>query len=335
MPELRGIPVAVDDGYAQVKIWSPKGEFVYATSVRSGESRIGSLDGVKSGGSYRTGDEIFSVSDSVAADATAYDGYHASPLNRVSVHHGLHMAGFGGKEVALFLGLPIREFYRSGETNKEASESKRRSFSVPVLPLHDALPVEIVRVRIFPQAVAAWVDAKFDANMRPQAGFESDAPMAVVDIGGRTTDVAVLLGKDIDHARTGTENVGMISVREMLEEELKRQFGIEQKLPVRHLDGAIRSGTIILWGEKHDVAENVKAARGAVAGKISRFVRRMLGDAADLSTVLFVGGGANFFEDLPQTFRNAKRATAPEFANARGIWKLGRNRDAMDLLNAK
>jgi Actin-like ATPase involved in cell division len=329
--------VAIDDGYAQIKVFgdNPDGgapvRHVFRTSVRSGRRGLTTMEG-KSTGSYHVAEgEDFTVSEEVAGENTQFDGFHTSPMNRALVYHGLSSAGYDGRDVGLITGLPVADYFVGEGTNDAKIEAKRANLLAGISRgVGSSDPMPVVRgVDVGCQAVAAWFDHVFDDNLELRA--DAAQSIAIVDIGGRTTDVAVVVGgRQIDHAQSGTENIGVLDVYKALRDLVRKEFDISDEIPLATLDKAVRNRTIRLWGDERPIDELVTKALADIEGKIRREVQRRIGSAAALGAVVVVGGGGALFQSVSQNFRNGKLTEDPEFANARGLWKVSRLRAARD-----
>lgn len=319
--------VAIDDGYAQTKLYgeAPDGSrtrFMMRSSARPGRFALMSLSGEGGIGSYGTEEgEEFTVSEEIEGENTQFDGFHTSTMNRVLVHHALRSAGYGGLKVRLVTGLPVADFFRGGRKDEGKIAAKRANLAKGVTNGVDGTPLAaIADVTVGCQALAAFVDYALD-----DAGEERDVPLdkvAVVDVGGRTTDVALVLdGQRIDPRRSGTENVGVLDVYSALQDLIGNEFKTRDDYPLAMLDKAVRTGKVRLWGKERDVSALVSQAVTEQQAKIAREVERRLGSASDVDTVLFVGGGSALFEDISKIFPNGERPEDPEMANARGLFK--------------
>lgn len=326
--------VAIDDGYAQTKVYgeAPDGNGVvrkvFRTSVRSGRYGLRAIGGEGSIDSYRTeeGDD-FTVSEEIEAENTQFDGFHVSTMNRTLVHHGLISSGYGGKDVNLITGLPVSDYFTSTGINKDRIDEKRRNLLKGVERVSSGAPVAVIRtIDVGCQAVAAWFDHTFDDELNVRA--QTKGRVAIVDIGGRTTDIAVVVnGQSVDDALSGTHNVGVLDVYKALQASLQAKFGIKDIFPLADLDVAVRTGHINLWGKPEDVSELVTAARQNVESLIQREIDRKIGGAmATLSAVVFVGGGSALYKTIATRFRNGVMPEDPEVANARGLFKFARLR---------
>jgi len=328
--------VAIDDGYAQIKLFgdNPAGgdpiRLSFRTSVRSGRGGLTSMDGGSSD-SYRTEEgEEFTVSDSVAGENTQFDSFHTSTMNRVLVQHGLLKGGYGGLEVDLITGLPVADYFSSGEMDEAKIEAKTANLLKGLERIGRATPLaRIANVEIGCQAVAAWVDYALDDDLENKVDLSKR--IAIVDIGGRTTDIAVVVnGSQIDHDLSGTANVGVLDVYKALQHSIRARFGIRDAFPIAMLDKAVRAKTLELWGNDEDVSDLVAAAIAEIVPKVEREIERRLGDAASIFKVVFVGGGGALFRDIPERrLRNGHLPDDPEFSNARGLWKFSRLREKL------
>src|SRR3546814_3088782 len=80
--------VAIDDGYAQTKLYTiaPNGEpiaIAVRSSARSGRYGLGSISGEALIGCYETEEgEAFTCSNAIEAENTQFDGFHVSSMNR-------------------------------------------------------------------------------------------------------------------------------------------------------------------------------------------------------------------------------------------------------------
>lgn len=325
------ITVAVDDGYAQTKLVGECPETgkikqtVIRSAIRAGKGGLGSISG---GGlsSYVTEEnERFTVSADIESESTQFDGFHTSTLNRVLVNHALLEAGYGGRKVNLVTGLPVADYFFDEERDQEHIEAKRANLRKGVSSGENKLMPVISDVKVGCQAVAAWFDYILDDDLEQK--HDASGRIAIVDIGGRTTDIAVVIGGSaIDHSISGTENHGVLDVYKTLSKSIRKEYRIKEKFPMNQLDQAVRRGTIKLWAEEVDVKEKVREAVEEQERLIAREVERRLGSAANLSAVVFVGGGAELFKSISKHFRNGVTPEAPEFSNARGLFKFAKIR---------
>ena len=326
--------VAIDDGYAQTKVYGAPLEGgepvknVFRTSVRTGKYGLRKLGGEGSIDSYKVEEGTeFTVSDDVEAENTQFDGFHLSSMNRVLNHHGLAKAGYGGREVDLITGLPVNDFFTQDGINDERISLKKANLLKRVERVSSKEPMANVHsVDVGCQAVAAWWDYTFGDDLKPRRDIKGR--VAIVDIGGRTTDIAVITnGASVDSALSGTRNAGVLDVYKALNESVRKRWGIKDEFPLAYLDEAVRKGRLEVYGESEDVADLVAAAIAQVEEDIAREIDRRIGNSlATLKAVVFTGGGGALFQNIAKRFKNGHMIEDPEFANARGLYKFAKFR---------
>ena len=146
-------------------------------------------------------------------------------------------------------------------------------------------------------------------------------PVAIVDIGGRTTDYVVVKDQGILHAASGSLQCGMLDVKHSVTDGIQARFDLET-LSEQLVSLAVENNVVRLQGKDYDVAALVEAAKREVVERIHAETRRQLGLGLELDRVLFVGGGSvALAEDIANWFPHQAIAEHPAFANARGMLK--------------
>lgn len=321
------INVGCDDGYAATKLAirdpSAPGEFTLmsipsrARQGIHGISSVGKPQGMCS--QYVSDDMSFTVGDFPDSENARFTDYPFSAMNRIVIHHTLRLAGLAGRDVNLATGLPPLAYFKGTVPNEAVISRKDESVRRNVAAMDGSDMAGIVGHSVYPECLAAWIDYVIDNN-----GTETDridACTGIVDIGGRTTDIAVVMpGSEIDHARMNTVDIGVLDVIEHVATSLFNQHGT-RSIPHGRIEQALATGEIVLWGKKHDITEQVQGAINASLEKIAREIDRCIGTAVDIDTLLVVGGGAHLFGGICNRFPNAHIPDSPEFANARGFAK--------------
>ena len=319
------ITVGVDDGFAYTKLALPDGRLLATPSrAQIGRSKVSWIDQAERRiFEYETDGTIYSVGE-VDAAATRFEGYACSGMNRAIVQHALQQAGLDGHRVNAVSGLPVSAFYGGGGARRiGAINDKQNNLLFPVQPRWEALAAEIVFHDVIPEALAAWYDyvivAENGAARLDQRRVS--APIAVVDIGGRTTDTVVVRDQGIVHDSSGSFRFGMLDVQQALADALQQRFDLEV-VAERLLTHAVQHRVLRLYGRDHDVRREVAAAKQELVERLYAETRRQLGRAIELDRVLFVGGGTvALAEHITDWFPNQLIAEQPSFANARGMLK--------------
>ena len=319
------IPVGLDDGYAYTKLALPDGRLIVIPSrARVGQSGVTWINEAEQRiFEYETEEAVYSVG-AVDGAPTHFEGYPWSGLNRAIVQHALQQAGLAGRTVHAVSGLPVSTFYRkSGELRQQTIAKKRESLKQAVRPLAEALPAGIAFHEVIPEALAAWYDYVI---VEQDDGVTLDAdrvsvPVAIVDIGGRTTDYVVVKDQGILHASSGSLQCGMLNVKQCVTDGIQERFDLET-LGEQLVSQAVENKVVRLQGKDHDVAALVEAAKREVVERIHAETRRQLGLGVELDRVLFVGGGTvALAEHIANWFPHQAIAEHPAFANARGMLK--------------
>lgn len=317
--------IGMDDGYAYTKIAFPTGRVLAVPSrARLGAAGITALSKHHHTVREYIADGLRFTAGAVDGEATDFDEYPISSLNRVIVQHALQEAGLGGRVINAVSGLPVRSFYHAdGVKRSDFIAQKIAHLRTAARPADGGLPAEIAFHEVIPEALAAWYD---DVLTDTAEGVTVDsrrmeAPVAVIDIGGRTTDYVVVAGQAVVHRSSGSLRCGLLDVRQRVAEHLCARFDLE-RITEHAVDEAVRRGSIRLYGETHDITESLNLALREVVEQIYTETRRQLGKGAELERVLFVGGGAVVLsEHIRHWFPNQTIADMPAFANARGMLK--------------
>jgi plasmid segregation protein ParM len=324
-PQLSSVvPVGIDDGFAYTKLALQDGRLLATPSrAQIGRSKVSWIDQAERRiFEYETDGTIYSVGE-VDAAATRFEGYACSGMNRAIVQHALQQAKLGGSNIDAVSGLPVSAFYGGGTRRIGAISDKQDNLLFPVQPRWESPAAEIVFHEVIPEALAAWYDyviveengiARLDQR-------RVSAPIAVVDIGGRTTDTVVVRDQGILHGSSGSFRFGMLDVRQALADALQERFDLEV-VAERLLTHAVQHQVIRLYGRDHDVRREVATAKQELVERLYAETRRQLGRAIELDRVLFVGGGTvALAEHITDWFPNQLIAGQPAFANARGMLK--------------
>lgn len=316
--------VAADDGFRQIKLLGEGIRHTQLSVARPGFSLGAALGGDAGAGGYRTQDRDYTVNADIEGEDTRFDDYALSDINRVLVHHALHSAGLSGREVILATGLPFRLYFKpdSSEANHELLQRKVANLAVPVESLAGQTSPEIKGQAVYAQGLMAFIDYAMGDDFALREGFDPAAPVTVIDVGGRTTDTAtVIRASTVDHAASGTVNVGVSNIQDHLARSLKEEFKV-QNIRTAMLDHFLRSGVATFRGQRMDIRAHIKKAVDEVLEQVRRELQRRVGDAAEMQAVLLVGGGASLLaEGLKQDYPHLVVPEDPEFANARGMLK--------------
>lgn len=324
------IPVAIDGGYENVKIVADsthnpveKRMLMTRSRARIGAGRVGALAGGDSGvREYETEGLIYAAGE-VDGEPTHFDGYRTSALNRVIVQHALQLAELTGQEVEVATGLPVHTFYRNGVINQSLIDNVRRNFQIAVRPKTGAQEVRIVRHAVVPECVAAWYHLVIrEDNGRPVMDNERQRMnIGIIDIGGRTTDYAVVTEQGIQFDSSGSINCGFIDIRDRVSSRVCQQFDMDH-ISERRVTSAINDRQIRINGRDHNIKPMIDEESRYVLERIRSEAARHMGKGSELDMVVFIGGGSLYFKEAIRTwFPHGTIPDHPEFMNALGMLK--------------
>jgi len=146
-------------------------------------------------------------------------------------------------------------------------------------------------------------------------------PIAIVDIGGRTTDCVVVKDQGVIHTSSGSLQGGMLDVKQSVADGIQERFDLES-VGEQLVSHAVDHGVVRLHGKNHDVADLVDAAKRELVERLYAETRRQFGLGVEMDRVLLVGGGTvALVEHSADWFPNQAIAEHPAFDKARGMLK--------------
>lgn len=271
--------------------------------------------------------------------------YPTSDRNRVLVNHALHTIA-AGRNVSFTLAtaLPYSDFHlpASGMHNEELIARKKENVTKSVMAIDPrtlkpkAPTYEITEQSVFSEGVATFFDCMIEydqttvrASATFAARFEHSSSYAVIDIGGKTTDIVFgsWTGKGSDQpmikksASTSLKE-GTLDASDQLGELIKQKFELRR---VADPEKALFSKKVPIFGELHDVSAEADEVLNRLYQKIREPLLRHLEDASDLAYVIFVGGGSMLLKEKIGTLFNPSVVLIPDqpkFANANGMLKV-------------
>ena len=332
--------IAIDDGYGEIKATNGERVHVFPSRAISGRvvrSKFGSDGGFSLDGAPILESEgaIFTLQDGANAEDTRFDDWPNSALNRVLCRYAAAEMGMT-EEARLVTGLPMSVYFdEEGCMNQKAIRARVASLRKPVVQhMPDGMTRQLVLpkiIKVVPQGLAAIFDHILLNN-----AAEGLEVIGVVDIGSRTTDVAYYILSNseesmIEMNRSGGFRRGVSDMVDAMATELQKTLRLAARPPLPAASQALRTGKFKMAGKIHNVesqrlhvlrnilpsileeAENILSAGTGLSGLM------------DLDRILLVGGGAYLALSIGiSLWEQGVIPDAPEFANVRGMFKLGR-----------
>lgn len=332
------LTVAVDDGYANTKVAFFNDKGIQTSFIPSiyGNADLGHFESDMNGhalNTYRTAEHDqdvdlsarFCVSGNLSNPTDTRAGtYPVSPANRCVVHHAMYAAGVTPDHydsINLAVTLPISAYFSA---EREALIEKRKaSLSMPVFReqgLSDIVKMlDVAAVHVLPEAIMAYFDHLIDD--KGDLSADEDAVVAVVDVGGHTTDIAVVQpGGNISRDRSSSIPLGILKYIERVQELVLQSHKI--RITPKHVNTAIQNNGIVnIRGQREDLTSFLSSASEIIARELRAQVAQVLGDDTDVDCILYVGGGSKVLGRTLSQHPNVVIPADPHYANARGALK--------------
>lgn len=329
--------VGVDDGHSDVKVVLPDGSTQkYPTRITDGacaadfpgmESNTTVYTVYSSDGLMKNSYTTHAYLQEKECVNIRFDDYPKSDYNLVMVQNALINSGLGGKNVIICTGLPVASHYINGKINTDLVESKKINLQRNVEAVGNVEMAKIVKSYVATEALAAYMDAIMEMDGKKSQLYPQlvNEVVAVLDIGGKTTDFAVLYegGKVLDQKRLGSLSLGILNLKDDISNFIKQKLNLTS-VSLKHIDNALQTGSFKYAGETFNIASDIMDIKDSFINKILLTLDRELGDLGDVDSILCVGGGAVVLqESLKKKYKNqAVFVPNPEFANARGMYKI-------------
>ena len=323
--------IAIDVGFGFTKAVTRHGQrvcFPSAVAAARGDGDLGRAVGAGAPGhqvtvTTRAGPQRLLVGDAALASgavrswdpaAARRHDYAALVLTALGL---LATAAVPAGPTDLAVGLPLAGYLQRPQRQALRDQLSGLRGSVQVDGAAERR-VEIGTVRVFPQAVGAFVHA---ASSDPAA---TAGAIGVLDLGYRTSDLLLLqpgvAGPVPDEARSTSLEAGIGQACEGVSHWLEGHAAI--MVPPGVIDTALAgTGLLPVSGQTYDVRGMFEAEVRALAARIVDDVRRRWADRLAFLSVLLVagGGGHAAFAHLRCLHPTARLMPDAVFANALGF----------------
>ena len=160
---------------------------------------------------------------------------------------------------------------------------------------------------MYPEGFAAYINLVMDNNLNIINKDLIDKRLIIQDIGGLSTDIAVVKNRNVDDDKAQGFNLGVSESLEAIREEIRRKHGVE-------LDS--RRDVVEILTKKHDRNHiMVKGSRTSVhditdrilldlAKEEYRLLRNAWQKNSQTEIAYFVGGGSNVLKEYLKTLNN-------------------------------
>ena len=202
----------------------------------------------------------------------------------------------------IVVGLPINQY----KTNRGQLEQLVQENKMKTLKVNGKLR-EIVRsdFKVYPEGIGAYYS------------FNSKEDVIIIDIGGRTTDIAYI--SDKKHQLSDTVAVGTLNIYKEVATKLNSEYSLD--LDVQKVDRITERGTLKV--DNKDV--DLRFITGILKNNFFKIKEALdFNFPARTEKIILVGGGAKLFvKAFKKRYENCEIAEETVFANALGFRKVG------------
>lgn len=207
-------------------------------------------------------------------------------------------------------GLPLREVKEgkdAGYRSKLAGSVHQIEFLVT--PKYQGLKVNIKfdEVKIYPEGFAAYINLVMDNNLKVVNKDLIDKRIIIQDIGGLSTDIAVIKDRNVDDDKAQGFNLGVSESLESIREEIRSKHGVEldsRRDVVEIITRKNDRNHIMVRGSRtsvHDITDRILLE---LAKKQYRLLRNVWQRNSQTEIAYFVGGGSSVLKEYIKTLNN-------------------------------
>lgn len=207
-------------------------------------------------------------------------------------------------------GLPLRE----AKEGKDVGYRSRLLGSVHqveflVTPKYQGKKVNIKfdHVKVYPEGFAAYINLVMDNNLNIINRDLVDKRILIQDIGGLTTDIAVIENRKVDDDKAQGFNIGVSESLELIREEIRTKHGVELDSRRDVVDVITKKNDrnhIMVKGSRtsvHDITDRILLE---IAKKQYRHLRNVWQKNSQTEICYFVGGGSMVLKEYLKTINN-------------------------------
>ena len=278
---------AIDDGSGSIMVKGMiDGKIVEHTIPALIQEEFAITDGGYGAGNFETeeGGEYFVSRNIPEPVSTTSQRYQTSEPNRVLIQQALIEAGFAGRDVAIAVGLPLRQFYSIGSKspkNEVLIQAKKDNIKKGLKSFGGDI-ANITEVIVIPEAHAGVI------SIRDELGLDADLNTVIVDIGEYSLDIAVMTPDNTIIASKTTDE-GLHKLKERIQATIIDKTDIPKTTPAL-IERVIRDKNAAFKGETIDLSDIIAGDVHWYAKRVIRTVTQIVESPGTVNSV-FIGGG--------------------------------------------
>ncbi|MCA0971287.1 ParM/StbA family protein [Halobacillus litoralis] len=269
---------------------------------------------------YRVGNLATKTTNSTELDPGSYKSEEDQTL--IMLFASLALDAVSGRETppskgnviessyTLGTGLPLREV-KEGKDVGYRSQLLGSVHQVEFLvtPKYQGIKVNLKfdEVKVYPEGFAAYVNLVMDNDLNVINKDLIDKQILIQDIGGLSTDIAVIRNRNVDDDKAQGFNLGVSESLEMIRDEILTKHGVELDSRRDVVDIITRKNDrhhIMVRGSRtnvHDITDRILLE---LAKKQYRYLRNVWQKNSQSEICYFVGGGSAVLKDYIKTLNN-------------------------------
>jgi plasmid segregation protein ParM len=208
-------------------------------------------------------------------------------------------------------GLPLREV-KEGKDVGYRSQLLGSVHQVEFLvtPKYQGLKVNLKfdEVKVYPEGFAAFINLVMDNNLNIINKELIDKRILIQDIGGLSTDVAVIKNRKVDDDKAQGFNLGVSESLDKIREEIYARHGVELDSRSDVVDIITKKNDrnhIMVRGSRTSVHDIVDRILLDLAKKQYRHLRNIWQRNSQTEICYFIGGGSIVLKDYLKTLNNS------------------------------
>ncbi|EIJ80215.1 hypothetical protein PB1_07637 [Bacillus methanolicus PB1] len=207
-------------------------------------------------------------------------------------------------------GLPLREVKEGRDTGYRSKLlGSVHQVEFLITPKYQGLKVNIKfdEVKVYPEGFAAFINLVMDNNLNIINKDLINKRILIQDIGGLSTDIAVIKDRKVDDDKAQGFNLGVSEALEAIREEIRSRHGVEldsRRDVVEIITKKSDRNHIMVRGSRtsvHDITDRILLD---LAKKQYRLLRNMWQKNSQTEICYFVGGGSIILKDYIKTLNN-------------------------------
>ncbi|WP_134702873.1 ParM/StbA family protein [Ammoniphilus sp. YIM 78166] len=207
-------------------------------------------------------------------------------------------------------GLPLREVKEGKDVAYRSSlVSSVHQVEFLVTPKYQGIKVNIKfeEVKVYPEGFAAYINLVMDNQLNIINKDLIDKKIIIQDIGGLSTDIAVIRNRKVDDDKAQGFNIGVSESLEAIREEIRSKHGVEldsRRDVVEIITKKNDRNHIMVKGSRTSVHDIVDRILLELAKKQYRHLRNVWQKNSQTEIGYFVGGGAIVLKEYLKTLNN-------------------------------